>query len=31
MAAIGEHCILELYGCPCALLNDEAFIERTLG
>lgn len=30
MPAIGKHCILELYGCPTALLTDEKFIEALL-
>lgn len=29
-AAIGTHCILELYDCPPDLLDDEAFIVRSL-
>ena len=27
MANIGTHCIVELYGCPTTLLNDEAFVK----
>ncbi|MFH1418441.1 MAG: adenosylmethionine decarboxylase [Planctomycetota bacterium] len=30
MEATGTHCILELYDCPSHLLDDEAFVTRTL-
>ena len=30
LAAVGTHCLLELYDCPAELLNDRAFIERAL-
>lgn len=30
MATIGTHCILELYECPPALLNDHTFVTQTL-
>ena len=30
MATIGTHCIIELYDCPGELLNDEAFVKRTM-
>lgn len=30
MANVGIHCILELYGCPSDLLNDERFIQQTV-
>lgn len=29
-SAAGIHCILELYGCPFDLLNDEAFLRQTV-
>ncbi|MGE4553346.1 MAG: adenosylmethionine decarboxylase [Desulfovibrionaceae bacterium] len=27
-STVGTHCILELVGCPVALLNDEAYVRR---
>lgn len=30
MANIGTHCILELYGCPTDLLNDEQFVRQAV-
>ena len=30
MSTLGTHCILELYGCKPALLDDPQFIERSL-
>ncbi|MCP4248886.1 MAG: adenosylmethionine decarboxylase [bacterium] len=30
MEVIGSHCILELYGCPAELLDDEAFVSGAL-
>ena len=30
MANIGTHCIVELYGCPRELLNDERFVKDAL-
>jgi S-adenosylmethionine decarboxylase len=30
LEAIGTHCILELYDCPCDLLDDEAFVTNAL-
>ena len=30
MANIGTHCIVELYGCPRELLNDEKFVIEAL-
>ena len=30
MASIGIHCIAELYECPHDLLNDEAFVKKSL-
>lgn len=30
MANIGTHCIVELYGCPRKLLNDERFVKDAL-
>ncbi|MCH7814259.1 MAG: adenosylmethionine decarboxylase [Planctomycetes bacterium] len=30
MEVIGSHCILELYGCPAELLNDETFVGGAL-
>lgn len=30
MASVGIHCLLELYGCPVELLDDEGHITRTL-
>lgn len=30
MAHVGVHCLVELYGCPLELLDDQRFIERTL-
>ena len=30
MANIGTHCIVELYGCPRELLNDENFVKDAL-
>jgi len=29
-APVGKHCILELYGCSAAKLNDEAFLRNTI-
>ena len=28
--SVGRHCILELYDCPGALLDDQAFVQQTL-
>jgi len=28
--SVGRHCILELYDCPSALLDDQAFVQQTL-
>ena len=30
MKSLGQHLILELYGCPAALLNDPRHVENTL-
>jgi len=30
MSHVGVHCIMELYGCPLELLDDHAFIQRSL-
>ncbi len=30
MANIGTHCIVELYGCPRELLNDEQFVRNVV-
>ncbi len=30
MANIGTHCILEMYGCPAELLNDEQFVTQAI-
>lgn len=30
MSGVGRHCILELYGCPPQLLDDESLIKQTL-
>ena len=30
MANIGAHCIVELYGCPHELLNDQEFVKTSL-
>ena len=30
MANIGTHCIVELYGCPRELLNDEQFVKNAV-
>jgi S-adenosylmethionine decarboxylase len=30
LANIGTHCIVELYGCPRELLNDEQFVRNAL-
>ena len=30
MEPIGTHCIVELYGCPRDLLNDESFVKNAL-
>jgi S-adenosylmethionine decarboxylase len=30
LANIGTHCIVELYGCPRELLNDESFVQDAL-
>ena len=30
MANIGTHCIVELYGCPHELLNDEEFVKNAV-
>lgn len=30
MASVGMHCLLEIYGCPESILDDAAFIQKTL-
>ena len=30
LAAVGTHCLLELYDCPAQLLNDRSFIKEAL-
>ena len=30
LTSVGRHCILELYDCPSALLDDQSFVQQTL-